>query len=187
MTMLFESERLIFRLFVEGDLDVFYAYRSDPDVSRLQGWQEPYTREMAEKSLSEIVAVEPGTKGEWLQIALVEKSTGILIGDIAYKILSSDESQVEIGLTLSRRYQGAGYGKEACTRLLSYLFNELNKRRVIANTDVLNTPASQVLEKTGFRREAHFVENLWFKGRWASEYWYGMLQKEWNERGMKNS
>jgi RimJ/RimL family protein N-acetyltransferase len=52
---------------------------------------------------------------------------------------------------------------------------------------VLNTLASQVLEKTGFRREAHFVENLWFKGRWASEYWYGMLQKEWNERGMKNS
>ncbi|HSQ26749.1 MAG TPA: GNAT family protein [Anaerolineales bacterium] len=187
MQVLFESERLKFRLFYQDDLDVFFAYRSDPDVSRLQGWPEPYTYEMAEKSLAEIIAVEPGTPGEWLQIALVEKSTGTMIGDIAYKILSGDETQVEIGLTLARPYQRTGYGIEACTRLLTYLFSELNKRRVIACTDVLNTPACSVLEKLGFRREAHFVENIWYKGRWASEYWYGMLQSEWSRRAVLNN
>jgi RimJ/RimL family protein N-acetyltransferase len=82
-------------------------------------------------------------------------------------------------LTLAKVYQGSGYGKEACMRLLSYLFDDLKKRRVIACTDVLNHPAYSLLERQGFRREAHFIENLWFKGRWASEYWYGMLQREW--------
>lgn len=179
MSILFESDRLRFRLFNQEDLEVFFAYRSDPEVSSLQGWPEPYTREMAEKSLAEILAVEPGVKGEWLQIALEDKVSGHIIGDIAYKVLSSDETQAEIGLTLAKAYQGAGYGREACIRLLTYLFDECNLRRVIACTDVLNTPAQQLLEKVGFRQEAHFIDNLWFKGRWSSEYWYGMLQREW--------
>lgn len=187
MLVLFESERLKFRLFKQDDLELFYAYRSDPDVSRLQGWPEPYTHEMAEQSLAEIMDVEPGTPGEWLQIALEEKSTGTMIGDIAYKILSGDETQVEIGLTLARPHQRTGFGIEACTRLLDYLFSELNMRRVIACTDVLNTPACSVLEKAGFRREAHFIENIWFKGRYASEYWYGILQSEWSGRAALNN
>jgi RimJ/RimL family protein N-acetyltransferase len=29
------------------------------------------------------------------------------------------------------------------------------------------------------RREAHFVENEWFKGAWGSEFVYAMLMHEW--------
>jgi ribosomal-protein-alanine N-acetyltransferase len=38
------------------------------------------------------------------------------------------------------------------------------------------------MERLGMRREAHFVENLWFKGRWSSEYWYAILRSEWLAR-----
>jgi RimJ/RimL family protein N-acetyltransferase len=31
------------------------------------------------------------------------------------------------------------------------------------------------------RCEAQFIENVWFKGEWASEYWYGILRTEWAE------
>ncbi|MDI6696973.1 MAG: GNAT family protein [Anaerolineales bacterium] len=44
---------------------------------------------------------------------------------------------------------------------------------------LLNVPAQRTLEKLNFRREAHFVENLWFRGRWSSEYWYALLEQEW--------
>jgi aminoglycoside 6'-N-acetyltransferase len=29
------------------------------------------------------------------------------------------------------------------------------------------------------RHEAHFVENMWFKGEWADTGIYGMLEREW--------
>jgi RimJ/RimL family protein N-acetyltransferase len=54
--------------------------------------------------------------------------------------------------------------------------------RVRANCDVENTPAWKTLERIGFRREAHFVENLWFRDRWSSEYWYALLDREWRMR-----
>jgi RimJ/RimL family protein N-acetyltransferase len=32
------------------------------------------------------------------------------------------------------------------------------------------------------RRDGHFVKNIWFKGEWGSEYWYGLLKEEWPNR-----
>ena len=29
------------------------------------------------------------------------------------------------------------------------------------------------------RREAHLVENIWFKGAWGSEFIYALLDREW--------
>ena len=51
--------------------------------------------------------------------------------------------------------------------------------RPFRDEDLLNLPAQRVLEKLNFRREAHFVENLWFRGRWSSEYWYALSEREW--------
>ena len=53
--------------------------------------------------------------------------------------------------------------------------------RVIADTDAENVASWKTLERLGFRREAHFVESLWFKGNWASEYHYAMLDREWEK------
>ncbi len=37
----------------------------------------------------------------------------------------------------------------------------------------------KLLERLGFRREAHLVENIWFKGAWGSEFHYALLEREW--------
>ncbi len=30
-----------------------------------------------------------------------------------------------------------------------------------------------------FRLEGHFIENIFFKGKWASEFQFAMLKREW--------
>ncbi len=61
---------------------------------------------------------------------------------------------------------------------LHYAFGELNKHRVIATTDVLNVASHRLLEKLGFRREGHFIQNIFFKGAWSDEYQYALLRSE---------
>jgi hypothetical protein len=56
---------------------------------------------------------------------------------------------------------------------------ELDLHRVIAITDVENFASFRMLDRLGFRREGHFVENLIFKGQWSSEYYYAMFEREW--------
>lgn len=63
-----------------------------------------------------------------------------------------------------------------------YAFFTLDLHRITATTDVLNTPSYTLLERLGFRREGHYLENVWFKGAWGDEYLYAMLQREWRLR-----
>ena len=172
------TSRLILRRFQGSDLEAFLAYRNDPDVARYQSWTS-YSREEAEAFLARQRALEPGTPGEWSQIALERRDAPGLIGDCALKVLAEDPRQAEIGFTLARAWQGHGYGAEAVTALLGHLFGTLGLHRVFAVTDAENAAAAALLERVGLRREGHLVENIWFKGVWGSEFLYAMLEREW--------
>lgn len=181
MTIYWETPRLILRTFEDSDQQAFAAYRSDPQVAQYQGWEAPYSLEQARDFIAEMRQLVPGTPGRWLQVAIQVKSSGALAGDVAFH-LSEDSRQAMLGYTLAAAYQGQGYAREAVARLLDYLFGELNLHRVVATTDELNTASIRLLEALGLRREAHFIQNLWFKGRWSSEYYYALLRDEWLSR-----
>ncbi len=183
MTFSLGSHRLVLRRFEERDVLAFQSYRNDPEVARYQGWSVPYTLEQARSFIAaEQAAPFPRPKGEWLQLAIELRSTGELVGDIAFYRLRRDERQAELGITLSSAYQGQGYASEALGCLLEYLFGELELHRVCANIDPRNAASARLLERTGFRFEGRFVDSLWFKGEWASEDWYALLRREWELR-----
>lgn len=177
-----ETTRLILRPFERRDIAAFSAYRSDPDIARYQGWESPYDLIQAEKFVNEMQAVTPGEMGQWFQLALELKSNAALIGDVAFKVLKNNRLTAEIGMTLAADYHSKGYGVEAVTEMVRYLFDDLEMHRVIANCDPLNHAAYRLLEKVGLRREGDFVESLWYKGYWASEYWYAILEREWRAK-----
>ena len=179
LTLILETQRLRIRPFQEGDSEPFATYRSDPLVAQYQSWETPYTLKQATHFIESLQNSAPGTPGEWYQLAIEVKKDNIMIGDCAFCILAEDPRQAEIGFTLARSYQGLGYGTEAVGRLLQYLYEELDLHRVRANCDIDNIASVKLLERVGMRREGCFVESSWFKGRWSSEYWYGLLQREW--------
>jgi RimJ/RimL family protein N-acetyltransferase len=95
---------------------------------------------------------------------------------------SDEPRQVELGFTLSAEHQGQGYATEAVMRWLEYVFESLNKHRLIAITDCLNDRSIALLERVGMRREGHYIQNVWFKGAWGDEYQYAILRSEWNNK-----
>lgn len=179
MSLSLKTERLILRGFEMGDAAAFSTYRSDPQVAHYQSWDVPYTLEQAHAFIREMQEGQPGTPGDWFQIAITLKSDGQLIGDCAFCLLADDPQQAEIGFTLDRRFQGQGYGQEAITRLLNFLFTDYQLHRIQAICDAENGASARLLERVGMRREGHFIEHVWFKGRWSSEYSYAILRREW--------
>jgi len=151
-------------------------------VARYQGWDAPYRLEQATAFLREMRRTRPEESGSWYQVAIESKALGHLIGDRAFRVPADDGRQAEIGFTLARTAQGQGYASEAVTALLDDLFGTLGLHRVYAVCDVENAASARLLERVGMRREGHFVESVWFKGRWASEYWYAILRAEWAAR-----
>jgi RimJ/RimL family protein N-acetyltransferase len=52
---------------------------------------------------------------------------------------------------------------------------------VAAVTDAENRPAASLFRRLGFRQEAHFVEHVWFKGAWGSEFVFALLERDWKQ------
>jgi RimJ/RimL family protein N-acetyltransferase len=175
-----DSARLILRRFNREDLPAFLAYRNDPEVARFQGW-ESFSLAEATAFIARQETQEIASPGQWLQIAISLKETGQLVGDCALKLHAADARQATIGITLGRAYQGQGLATEALSTLLQYLFLEANLHRVQADTDPANARAWRLLERLGMRREAHCLQSLWFKGRWADEFFYAILRQDWDQ------
>lgn len=182
MTFYLESNRLLLRQFRASDLEPFLAYRNDPEIARYQGWNVPYSREKGIEFIEFMMTAFPAVQGEWFQAALELKSTHEMIGDVGFIIRKDDVRQALIGYSLARPHWGNGYAHEAVSRVLAHLFYDLNLHRVVAECDVENIPSWKLLERLGFRREAHLLENIFFKGAYGSEYHYAMLAREWKER-----
>ncbi len=117
--------------------------------------------------------------GEWFAFAIERQSTPGLIGDCAFQVLPKDPLQAQIGYTLAREHWKHGYAVEAVQGLLDCLFEEFNLHRITATCDAENSASFRLMERVGMRCEAHFIENIWFKGSWGSEYVYALLRSEW--------
>ena len=176
MALTIRTQNLIIRQFLETDLVEFTAYRAIPAVAEYQTWSN-FTYEDAIAEYSKMTAVPFGSVGAWFQLAIKKGEAAPLAGDLAVHFL--DEQQVEIGFTVAPSFQRTGIACEAMLGLIDHVFSVMNKHRVIAVTDIRNVASCGLLEKLGFRKEAHHVDNIFFKGSWGSEYVYAILQSEW--------
>jgi len=181
-----ETTRLRLRHFTDTDLQAFMSYRNDPEVARYQSW-EGISEPEANAFIQEQKKVQPGVPGQGFQIAIELKETNVLIGDCYFTINELDHRQAEIGFTLSREYQGYGFATEAVSYFLNYAFLTFDLHRIIATTDCENAASVALLERLGMRREGHFLQNVWFKGKWGDEYLYAVLKEEWLRKRDINS
>lgn len=174
--MKIETERLLLRYLRLDDLEDFFAFRSDPEVCRYQGY-DPITREQAVEYVEFLQGKEFGEAGEWAQIGVEEKLTGRLIGDVGLKP-ETDVRLVEFGVSFSREFQGKGFAGEALTAVLGYLFKDRGVHRVTGVVDVENAACIKLMERCGFRREAHYLKSFNDHGEWRDEYLYALLESE---------
>jgi RimJ/RimL family protein N-acetyltransferase len=176
------TDRLLLTPLVASDAPALFDYRSDPDVYRYQTWV-PRSLDDADRFIDDLGSVPFDTPGTWSQLGIRLRDSGLLVGDVGVHFLSDEPDQVEIGFTVAPSHQGRGIGTEAVTGLLDHLFRGLGKHRVFASVDPRNQPSMALLERVGMRQEAHFRESLRFRGEWADDCVFAVLESEWRARG----
>jgi RimJ/RimL family protein N-acetyltransferase len=173
-----ETERLVLRPYCAGDFDGLYAIQSDAEVARYL-YNEPRSAQETRDLLARKIAGPAlGAEGDWMSAAVVERTTGALVGDVALNWVSEPHRTAEVGFVFHPDHQGKGYATEAARPVVAWAF-AAGFHRVIGRAEARNAASARVLEKLGLRREAHLVENEWVKGEWQSELVYAILEREW--------
>lgn len=175
--MIIVSERLSIREVNLEDTQSLFSYRSDKISNQYQGWI-PETLQDAEVFITNAMGNWNKT-GCWCQLCITTSENSMMIGDIGVHFI--DEDQIELGITLAKEHQGKRYAEEALSVLIDSLLSLCNKHRVITSIDPRNHAAISLVERIGFRKEAHFRKNYRFKDAWADEYIYALLSEEWED------
>lgn len=140
------TERLTLRLMEPRDAPALAAYRSDPAVAAMQGWDLPFTVADAERFVAETRALGWPVHGDWQQVAI--EVDGVMVGDIGVH-RTEDGTSATIGYTLARAAQGQGLATEAVGAMVDLLESE-GIGRVGAATDPGNGASARLLGRLGF-------------------------------------
>jgi RimJ/RimL family protein N-acetyltransferase len=173
------TPRLSLRPVSEQDVESLVAYRSLPEVCRYVPF-EPMDGTVVRERLRGpwgLAALE--AEGQALFLGVELTATAELIGDVLLMWTSAEHRGGEIGYVLHPAYSGRGYATEAAHGLLHLAFDELGLHRVTARIDADNHASARLAARLGMRREAHLVQNEWFKGRWSDELDFAILEDEW--------
>jgi RimJ/RimL family protein N-acetyltransferase len=177
--MTIETPRLRLRPLKPGDLSALVAYRALEQVSRWQTWSD-YSPATGQQLIEDSLRYPPFTPGQWFQLGVETQPAVQLIGDL-YVHLDDRGDQAQLGYTFDPQYWGRGLALEAVQALLYQAFSAHGLHRVQATTDPRNLPSIRLLQRLGFRQEAHFRQSMWFKGAWADDLVFGLLASEWNQ------
>ncbi|VXB66471.1 Alanine acetyltransferase [Flavobacterium sp. 9AF] len=170
-----ESERLHFRALQQTDVNEIFALRSNPEL--MQYIPRPLVTNL-EEAMAHIKMIQDKVEAnEAINWAVTEKGKDKLISLIGFYRTELDNYRSEIGYMLLPEYQNKGYITEAIQILLNYGFGQMGLHSVEAIIDPRNIASAKVLEKNGFKKEAHFIENCFHNGEFLDSVHYSLLKK----------
>lgn len=170
-----ETERLLLRRIDNNDAEEILALRGNPQTMKYIPRPLAKTKEDA---LEHIAMIEEkiinNTGINW---GITIKGESKIIGIIGHYRISVENHRAEIGYMAFPEFNGKGYMSEAIKAVVTYGFEQLNLHSIEAIIDPENIASERVLQKNGFVKEAHILENELWEGKFWDTVIYSLLRK----------
>lgn len=162
--MIFETDNLTLRPWMESDAECLYHFAKNPNVGPIAGWPP---HQSIEDSLNVIRTIF--SKRETYAIVKDEIPIGC-VGFLFHPDTNHwwGEGACELGYWIAEEYWGNGYATEASKVLINHAFSNLEVSSIYATYKVGNIQSRRVLEKLGFIYYTNMV-NKDYKGEYFEE------------------
>ena len=170
------TKRLVLRAFTYDDQDDLFTIRSNEQVMKYVDVERPNTSTDVLPFLEKNIVQFNNREG--VNCVITKKGTDHFMGFIGIHALDEKNHRGEIGYSLLPNYWGGGIATEALSAVIDFAFNTCNLHGLDANVNPLNEASQALLEKLGFRKEAHFRENYYFNGQYLDSYIYCLLASD---------
>jgi ribosomal-protein-alanine N-acetyltransferase len=174
-----ETDRLVLRKVAKTDVPQIMKLRGDEQTMKYIPRPLVTT---AEEALAHVVMINDKIENnEGINWAITVKGNDELIGIIGHYRLQPENYRCEIGYMILPEYWGKGIVTEAIKVVLEYGFEDLLMHSIEAVIDPRNLASERVLLKNGFVKEAHFIENEFYNGKFLDTVIYSILKRNFNQ------
>lgn len=170
-----ETERLLLRRVAPTDVAEIMEMRGNPEAMKFI--PRPLVTNPEEALAHYKMIDERIQNNEGINWAITLKGDPKLIGIMGHYRIQPDHYRSEVGYMILPQYNGRGIVVEALKAVMAYGFDEMGLHSVEAVLDAENHASERVLQKSGFIKEAHFIENECYNGKFRDTLVYSMLKK----------
>jgi len=154
-----------------------YSWQTDPELAQLDAIPQltmTFSRYLS--NYASELRYSPSTRHPFA----VETLDGKHIGNCVYYDINNTKGEAELGIMIGNRdYWGKGYGSDAVTALVSYIFRQTNLKRIYLKTLDSNRRAQKCFQKCGFTPYGHLSKDGY------SFTLMEMHRKQWEEEQLK--
>ncbi len=171
-----QTDRLNLRKINAGDASAIFRLRSDPETMRFVPRPLAQSIDDAHEHIRMITAkIDDNTGINW---AMTYKGSDEFIGIIGLFRIEFENYRSELGYMLLPEHHNKGIVSEAISEIMRYGFENMKLHSIEAVIDPQNHASGKVLEKNGFRKEAHLRENEFYNGRFLDTVIYAKLASD---------
>ena len=170
-----ESERLLLRRLTNDDANEVLQLRGNPETMRFVPRPIITT---TDEALAHIKLIDDRiVSNEGINWAITIKGNPKMIGIIGHYRISAENFRSEIGYMILPEFNGKGITTEAVKLILEYGFDDLELHSIETIIDPENFASERVLQKNGFVKEAHILENEYWDGKFIDTVIYSLLKR----------
>lgn len=161
---MFKSERILLRALIEKDAIFINEMRNDFIGYQAAGGS-PFPSNIASQE-EWISKMYPAGNLSNIYLAIEEIESGLFVGYCLASNINFINSNAHVGFFLHANSRGKGYFKEVSVLFYSYLFNELNLKKVYSYVLGYNEIALKTDKKLGFQVDGVMKEHVFQKGKY---------------------
>ena len=177
-TQTIETDRLILRRFLYTDDDAMLKYWiADEKIQSLYSEPVYETKEAVKELLDKYIGSYE--REDYYRWAIIEKTTGECIGQIAYFLVDNKNHFAEIEYCIGSNFQCKGFATEATKAVIKFGFEKMNLHKVQICTKTINAPSKRVIEKCGFNYEGTFRDYFYMDGQYVGRLYFSILRSEY--------
>lgn len=167
-----KSERLRLEPFSSRHLTPEYvAWLNDPVVTRFS--EQRFRFHTVETCRAYVSAFETGPSRLW---AIISSSSDRHIGNIAATV-DQNHGVADVSILIGEKaVWGDGYGLEAWTRVLDFLLNRMQMRKITAGTLACNHGMLAVMRRSGMVEEGRRIRQCLVDGEEVDVVYYGLFR-----------
>lgn len=169
-----KTKRLVLREPTMNDVLSFFEMRNNEKVRKFLDRPKETYKEVENKMSGIIEDIKKGENILWILCTFEDSN---MMGSTGFWNFDKKNHRVEIGYSLSPEYWNQGYISEANGVIIQYAFEKMKVHSIQANINPNNIASKRVLEKMGFRQEAHFTENYYCEGTFTDSVIFSLLER----------
>ncbi|MFD0590170.1 GNAT family N-acetyltransferase [Paenibacillus sp. GCM10027627] len=169
-----------------ADLDFICRVECDPSLWYFEEHVQWDENEVKLNFLEKMEQRDPISAYDFV-VFLEEKERSTPIGLAQIWSYNDYRRSWEIGFAILPEFSGRGYGSEAGTLLLKFAFEKLHAHKVVGMCNAGNRRSASLMERIGMTREAVFREELWWQERWSDQYFFSILDNEFQSSNGKRT